>query len=71
MVKDRSKGRYIPDSIERGILLTVTTNGLEGRDMAVVDIPGVYFSTNMDDEVHMVFRDTLADLMVETDPALY
>ena len=71
MVKYRSKGRYISDSIERGIMLTVTINGLEGRDMAVVDIPGVYFSANMDDEVHMVFRGTLADLMVDTDPALY
>ena len=39
--------------------------------MAVVDIPGEYLSANMDDEVHMVFRGTLAELMVEDNPALY
>ena len=39
--------------------------------MAVVDIPGAYLSADMDDEVHVVFRGTLAELMVAADPELY
>ena len=40
-------------------------------DVAVVDIPGAYLSADMDDEVYVVFRGTLSDLMVTADPALY
>ena len=50
---------------------TATINALEGRDMAVVDIPGAYFSSDMDDEVHIVLIGTLAEMMVAADPALY
>ena len=39
--------------------------------MAVVDIPGAYLSADMDDEVHMVFRRTLAEIIVMAYPALY
>ena len=39
--------------------------------MAVVDIPGAYFSADMDDKVHIVFRSTLAEMVVVADPALY
>ena len=41
-------------------MLTETINSLEGREVAVADITGGYLSTYMDDEVHIVFRGTLA-----------
>ena len=53
------------------ITLTVRINTLEGRDVAVVDIPGAYLSADIDDEVHVVFRGALSELMVEVDPELY
>ena len=52
-------------------MLTATIDALEGLDVAVVDILGAYLSADMDDEVHMVFRGTLAEMMVMADPALY
>ena len=52
-------------------MFTATSDALEGRDMVVVDIPGEYLSADMDDEVHVVFRGTLADMVVVADPALY
>ena len=52
-------------------MLTATIYGLEGQDVAVVDIPGAYLSADMDDEVHLVFKETLAEMMVMADPALY
>ena len=39
--------------------------------MAVVDIPGAYLSADMEDEVHIVFRGTLLEMMVVADPELY
>ena len=52
-------------------MLTATINALEGRDVAVVDIPGAYLSADVDNDVHVVFRGTLAEMMVMSDPALY
>ena len=52
-------------------MLIAIIDTLEGRDVAVVDIPGAYLSADMDDEVHVVFRGILAELMVVADPELY
>ena len=53
------------------VMLTAKTDALEGKDVALVDIPGAYMSVVMDDEAHLVFRGTLAEMMVMADPALY
>ena len=39
--------------------------------MAVVDIPGAYLREDMENEVHVVFRGALADMMVMANLALY
>ena len=39
--------------------------------MEVVDIPGSYLIVDMEDEVHVVFRGTLAEMLVMANPALY
>ena len=39
--------------------------------MAVVDILGAELNTNMDCEVHVVFRGTFSELMVAVNPSLY
>ena len=43
----------------------------EYRDVAVVDIPGAYLRADMDDGVFMIFRGTMAEMMVEAYPTLY
>ena len=53
------------------VMLTATINALEERDVVVVDIPGSYLSEDMDCEVHIVFRRTLAEMMVVANPAQY
>ena len=39
--------------------------------MEVVDIPGAYLSADMGDEVRVVFRGTLVEMMVAADTELY
>ena len=39
--------------------------------MVVVYIPGAYLSADMNNEVHVVFRGMLAELMVAANPELY
>ena len=53
------------------VMLTAKIGALEWRDVKVVDIPGAYLSVDIDDEAHVVFRGTLAELMVADNPALY
>ena len=50
-------------------MLTATINALERRDIVVVYIPGAYLSGDMDNAVHVVFRGTIAEMMVAADPA--
>ena len=52
-------------------MLTATIYALEGRDVAVVYIPGAYLSADMDNEVHVVFIGILEEMMVMDDPSLY
>ena len=69
--KIESKDATSPTFLTETVMLTATINALEGRYVAVVDIPGAYMSAEMDDEVHVVFRGTLAKIMVMANPALY
>ena len=39
--------------------------------MAVVNIPGAYLSANMDDEVFMIFRGKMSELVVAAKPTLF
>ena len=52
-------------------MLTSTIYTLEVQDVAVVDIPEAYLIVDMDDEVHVAFIGTLAEMMVMADPTLY
>ena len=60
-----------PTVSTEAVMIIETIDELEGRGVAVLDIPGAYLSTDMDAAVHMVFIGTLAELMVVYDPALY
>ena len=48
-----------PTVSTEAFMLTETIDALEGRDVAVVDIPWAYLSADMDNEVHVVFRRTI------------
>jgi hypothetical protein len=53
------------------VLITSTIKAFEKREFAVVDIPGAYLSADIDEEVIMLLRGRLAELMVKTAPNIY
>ena len=57
-------------SIE-AVTLTAPIDALGGRVVVVVDIPGSYLRAEMEDKVHVVFRGTLSELVVASEPELY
>ena len=69
--KIKPKDATSPTVSTEVVMLTATIYALEGRGVAVVDIPEAYLSADMDNEVNIVFIGTLVDMMVAADPALY
>jgi hypothetical protein len=53
------------------VLITSTIEAYEGREVSVVDIPGAYLSSDMDEEVIILLCGRLAELMVKTAPNIY
>ena len=55
------------------VFLTAAIDAHEGRDVAVVDLPGAYLSVKLEDPdtVDMVLRGTMAELMALTAPQVY
>jgi hypothetical protein len=44
---------------------------LEGRDVAVLDVPGAFMQANMDELVHVRFTGKMVDQLLEIDPQMY
>ena len=65
--KDITSTKVLTEAVK----LITEIDALKGRNVTVLDLPGSHLSTNMDKEVHVVFRGTLAELVVAADPALY
>ena len=70
MEKDESA---LPTVAMDSVFITASMEAAEHRDVAVVDLPGAYLSADMDDEeeVLMVLRGPLAELMALTAPQVY
>lgn len=43
-------------------------DAMEGRDAAVVGIPGAFMQADMDETVHAKFSGKMVELLVEIDP---
>ena len=54
-----------------GLIITTAIDGYEGRDVAIMDIPGAFLQAENDEFVLMLLRGKLAELMVKIDPGLY
>jgi hypothetical protein len=53
------------------VLITSTTDAFKGREVGVVDVLGAYLIADMDEEVIMLLRGRLAELMFKTAPHIY
>ena len=60
-----------PTVTTESIFLTSMIEALEGRDVACFDIPGAFLHAENDDEVIMLLKGRLAELLVMVEPALY
>jgi hypothetical protein len=60
-----------PTVMSDSVMITTAIEAHEGRKVITLDIPGAFLNTEIDEEVIMLLRGELAELMVNIDPALY
>ena len=60
-----------PTVATEAVFLTALIDAIEGREVAVIDIPGAFMQADMDEEVHVRFAGKMAELLLEIDPDLY
>jgi hypothetical protein len=53
------------------VMITAAVEAHDGRDVAVLDVPGAFLSADMEDEVLMTLRGRLAELLLKTAPNIY
>ena len=61
----RKEDAASPTVALESIFLTSAIEAHEGREVATIDIPGAYLHTDTDEEVIMLLRGKLAELMAE------
>ena len=60
-----------PTVMNDSVQITSAIDAHEGRAVVSCDIPGAFLHAELDEEVYMLLRGQLADLMVTVDPELY
>ena len=60
-----------PTVSTNGVIITMAIDAHEGRDVAVIAIPGGYLHSENDETIIMCLRGRLVEMMVRVDPQLY
>jgi len=53
------------------MMLSCAIDANEGRHVAVTDIPGAFLHSDMDQDIHMLLKGTIAELIMKLEPRLY
>eukprot|EP00957_Ditylum_brightwellii_P083714 6362793-Ditylum_brightwellii.AAC.1 len=74
----KKEGTYAPNGITstftiatEALMLSCIINAMEGRDAAIVNIPGAFVQVDMDEIFHMKIEATMAELLAKLDLKLY
>lgn len=60
-----------PTVSTEAVFLTAIVDAQEGRDVAIVDVPGAFMQADMDELVHVRFTGKMVDLLLEIDEEMY
>jgi len=60
-----------PTVTTEAVFLTALIDADQGRDVAIVDIPGAFMQVDSDEETFLLITGKMAELLVEIDPEMY
>jgi hypothetical protein len=55
----------------KSIFLMAVIDALEGRDVAIIDVPGAFMQADTDELMHVRFTGKMLDLLLEIDAEMY
>ena len=62
--KTENKGAASAPIVQmKSVLITAFINAMEGRDVAIADVPGAFLTAQMDEEVHMMIYGEMSEAM--------
>ena len=56
-----------PTVATASVFLTAIIDALEGQDIVIINVPGVFMQADMDKLVHVCFTGKMVDLLMEVD----
>ncbi len=65
------QGTTSPTVATESVFITAVIDAYDGRDVACFNIPGVFLHADVDEDITMVLKGRLAELMVQVAPNLY
>jgi hypothetical protein len=79
MCADRHKQRgdwtkqesTLPIVATKSVFITAVVNAHEGRNVACIDIPSAFLHADFDEDITMVLKGEMVELMVQVAPNLY
>ena len=60
-----------PTVSTEAVFLTAVIDAMQGREVAVVDVPGAFMQADMDEQVHVKLTGKMAELLIEIDDKMY
>jgi hypothetical protein len=60
-----------PTIATESVFITAVVDAHKGRDVACYDIPGAFLHADSDEDITMILKGRLAELMVQVAPTLY
>ena len=60
-----------PTVSTEAVFLTAVVDALEGREVAILDVPGAFMQADIDELVHVRFTGKMVDMLLEIDSEMY
>ena len=60
-----------PTVSTEAVFLTVVIDALEGREVAVLDVPGAFMQADIDELVHVRFTGEMVNMLLQIDSEMY
>ena len=68
MIKEKASSPMVS---LKAMMLSCAINAKEGRYVIVTDIPGAFLHADIEDDVHMILKGTIAELIVELELTIF
>ena len=67
----KKEDNAFPTALTESVFVSLLKEACQGRNVATLDIPGAFLNAETDEDVNMLLKGPLAELMAKVDQELY